>query len=55
METAKSIINSPLPIKCVEAVFVALLLTAGLPYVERFPLSFQTVLDGQVVPLSRKC
>lgn len=48
METAKSIINAPQPIKCVEAVFVALLLTAGLPDVERFPLSFQTVLDDQV-------
>ncbi|KAG0621794.1 hypothetical protein M758_3G048900 [Ceratodon purpureus] len=48
METAKTIINAPQPIKCVEAVFVALLLTAGLPDVERFPLSFQTVLDDQV-------
>lgn len=47
-ETAKTIVNAPQPIKCVEAVFVALFLTAGLPDVERFPLSFQTVLDGQV-------
>ncbi|KAG0573139.1 hypothetical protein KC19_VG152000 [Ceratodon purpureus] len=48
MDTARMIVYAPQPIKCVEAVFVALYLTAGLPDVERVPLGFKTELSGQV-------
>lgn len=55
MDTARMIVYAPQPIKCVEAVFVALYLTAGLPDVERVPLGFKTELFGQVVPFSTMC
>lgn len=48
MDTARTIIHAPQPIKCVEAVFVAVYLTAGLVDVERVPLGFKTELHGQV-------
>jgi hypothetical protein len=49
MDTARMIVYAPQPIKCVEAVFLALYLTAGLPEVERIPLGFKTEIGGQVV------
>ncbi|CAK9874196.1 unnamed protein product [Sphagnum jensenii] len=48
MDTARMIVYAPQPIKCVEAVFLALYLTAGLPEVERIPLGFKTEIGGQV-------
>ncbi|BBM96985.1 tubulinyl-Tyr carboxypeptidase [Marchantia polymorpha subsp. ruderalis] len=48
MDTARMIIYSPQPIKCVEAVFLALYLTAGIPDCDRTPLGFKTSLNGQV-------
>eukprot|EP00249_Psilotum_nudum_P016414 c25813_g1_i2 orf=592-1242(-) len=48
METAKMMIYNPQPIKCVEAVFLALYLTAGMLDVERIPLGFKSELQGQV-------
>jgi hypothetical protein len=42
------IVYAPQPIKCVEAVFLALYLTAGVPEVERIPLGFKTEIGGQV-------
>ncbi|KAL2651241.1 hypothetical protein R1flu_019369 [Riccia fluitans] len=48
MDTARMIIYSPQPIKCVEAVFLALYLTAGIPDCDRVPLGFKTSLRGQV-------
>ncbi|KAG0629661.1 hypothetical protein M758_1G120200 [Ceratodon purpureus] len=48
MATAKLIIYKPEPIKCVEAVFIALYLTAGLQSVERIPLGFKTQFANQV-------
>ncbi|XP_002969550.2 vasohibin-1 isoform X1 [Selaginella moellendorffii] len=48
MDTAKMMIYSPQPIKCVEAVFLALYLTAGMQDVERIPLSFKTQEDDKV-------
>ncbi|KAL4095511.1 hypothetical protein PRIC1_008885 [Phytophthora ramorum] len=40
--TAKEIIKEGLPIQCLEAVFLAAYLTAGLQTLERFPISFKT-------------
>lgn len=42
MDTAKEIIKESLPIKCLEAVIVALYLTCGFPGLERFTISFKT-------------
>ncbi|KAL3700421.1 hypothetical protein R1sor_018443 [Riccia sorocarpa] len=47
MDTARMIIYSPQPIKCVEAVFLALYLTAGILDCDRIPLGFKTSLRGQ--------
>lgn len=41
-------IYDPQPIKCVEAVFLALYLTAGILDVERIPLGFKSERNGQV-------
>ena len=35
-----------LPIQCVEAVFLAAFLTAGLEELDRYPISFKSVVDG---------
>ncbi|OAE33039.1 hypothetical protein AXG93_1913s1410 [Marchantia polymorpha subsp. ruderalis] len=48
LKAVKQIIYSPQPIKCVEAVFLALYLTAGIPDCDRTPLGFKTSLNGQV-------
>jgi len=40
--TAKEILKEGLPIQCLEAVFLAAYLTAGLPNLDRFPISFKT-------------
>ena len=42
MEVAKEIIHEALPIKCLEAVTVALHLTAPLTAVQRFAVSFKS-------------
>ena len=42
METAKEIIQASIPIKCLEAVVVALYLTAPLPSVHRLAVSFKS-------------
>jgi hypothetical protein len=42
METAREVIHLALPIRCLEASFVALLLTASIPGLERFPISFKS-------------
>lgn len=42
METAKEMIHDSLPIKCLEAVIVALYLTAPLTTVQRFTLGFKS-------------
>ena len=42
MNTAKKIIRDCMPIRCVEAVFLALYVTAGIKKLNRFPLSFKT-------------
>jgi hypothetical protein len=46
LETGREITRQALPIKCVEAVFVAAYLTQGLKEVERVPFSFRSQIDG---------
>lgn len=46
MDTARAILRDALPIKCVEAVFLALYLTAGIAGLERIPLAFKTTVGG---------
>jgi hypothetical protein len=47
LETAREITRQALPIKCVEAIFVAAYLTQGLKELERIPVSFKSSVDGQ--------
>ena len=47
LETAREITRQALPIKCVEAVFLATYLTQGLKDLERIPISFKSSVDGQ--------
>ena len=44
--TAKELINLSLPIQCVEAVFIGILLTAGITGLHRIPLSFKSRLGN---------
>ena len=44
MDTARDIIRHGLPIRCVEAVFLAMYLTAGWKEVERIPLRMRSVV-----------
>lgn len=46
MDTAKEIIKESLPIKCLEAVILAIYLTNSLSSVERFPIGFKSVFNG---------
>ena len=46
MDVAKTIIRESLPIKCLEAVILALYLTSDLPAIQRFPLSFKTSFEN---------
>eukprot|EP00899_Mesostigma_viride_P009676 jgi/Mesvir1/1870/Mv22906-RA.3 len=48
MDTSKQVVRDALPIKCIEAVFLALFLTAGMEELDRFPIGFKTRIDGQV-------
>ncbi len=48
MQTAVQITHEALPVKCLEAVIVALYLTAALTSVDRIPLAFKSMAaDGQ--------
>jgi len=46
LETGREITRQALPIKCVEAVFVATYLTQGVKELERIPMSFKSSVDG---------
>ena len=46
IETAKEMIRQSLPIKCLEAVILAIYLTNPLKNVERFAISFKTAFEG---------
>ena len=51
LSTARDIVRQGLPIKCVEAVFLALLLTAGWKDLDRIPVGFKTCVAGHVYRL----
>lgn len=46
MDTAKEIINESLPIKCLEAVIVAIYLTSNIEGLDRFTIGFKSKLNG---------
>jgi len=46
LDTGRDVTRQALPIKCVEAVFVATYLTQGLKDLERVPLSFRSQVNG---------
>ncbi|XP_076443001.1 tubulinyl-Tyr carboxypeptidase 1-like [Babylonia areolata] len=48
MECAKEMIREALPIKCLEAVILGIFLTNGMIGIERFPLSFKSIHNGNV-------
>eukprot|EP00058_Branchiostoma_floridae_P025197 XP_002610687.1 hypothetical protein BRAFLDRAFT_117920 [Branchiostoma floridae] len=48
IDSAKEIIREALPIKCLEAVILAIHLTNGMPGVERFPISFKSQFGSTV-------
>ncbi|CAH1262527.1 VASH1 [Branchiostoma lanceolatum] len=48
IDSAKEIIREALPIKCLEAVILAIHLTNGMPGVERFPVSFKSQFGSTV-------
>ncbi|KAJ1628885.1 Vasohibin-domain-containing protein [Pavlovales sp. CCMP2436] len=48
LETARLVMRTALPIKCVEGVFVGILLTQGLAELERLPIGFKSRVEGRV-------
>ena len=46
LDTGREVTRQALPIKCVEAVFVAIHLTQGLKELERVPFSFRSQVNG---------
>ncbi len=46
--TAQAMLKDARPIKCVEAVFLAILLTTELKELDRFPIGFKTRVQGKV-------
>ncbi|EFJ47788.1 hypothetical protein VOLCADRAFT_32981, partial [Volvox carteri f. nagariensis] len=47
MDTAREALRVALPIKCLEAVFLGALLTAGWLDLDRLPLAFKSTVQGQ--------
>jgi len=47
MDKAKFMIRCSLPIKCLEAVVIAMYLTSFIPKLVRFPITFKSVSNGQ--------
>ena len=48
LETAKEVMKIALPIRCLEATYLAISLTQGMLHLQRFPLTFKTSFNGQV-------
>ncbi|XP_039259026.2 tubulinyl-Tyr carboxypeptidase 1-like isoform X1 [Styela clava] len=46
LDTAREMTREALPIKCLEAVILAIYLTNTLTNVERFPIGFKSIFDG---------
>ena len=47
MDTAREVLREALPIKCIEAVFLGTLLTAGWEGLHRMPLGFKSTANGE--------
>ncbi len=47
MDTAREVLREALPIKCIEAVFLGGLLTAGWEDLQRLPLGFKSAVNGE--------
>ena len=47
MDTAREVLREALPIKCIEAVFLGTLLTAGWEGLHRMPLGFKSTVNGE--------
>ena len=47
MDTAREVLREALPIKCIEAVFLGTLLTAGWEGLHRIPLGFKSTVNGE--------
>ena len=48
LETARDIVREGLPIRCIEAVFLGLLLTSGQEHLDRYPVGFKTMVGTNV-------
>jgi hypothetical protein len=48
MDTCRDVLRQGLPIKCIEAAFLGMYLTAGLTELSRFPVGFKSQAGGQV-------
>ena len=48
MDTARDVIREGMPIRCIEAVFLGLLLTTGVEDLHRYPVGFKTSVGGTV-------
>jgi hypothetical protein len=48
MDTAREVLREGLPIKCIEAAFVAMYLTAGMQELSRMAIGFKSCVGGQV-------
>jgi len=54
METAKAMVRESLPIKCMEAVVLAIYLTNGIPGLGRFPINFKSEVNEVSLLKGRK-
>ena len=54
LATAASVVRRALPIKCVEATFLALLLTQGDEALDRVPVSFKSLVEGKASARGRQ-
>ena len=54
METAKAMVRESLPIKCMEAVILAIYLTNGIPGLGRFPINFKSEVEEVSLLKGRK-
>ena len=48
LSATKELIRISLPIQCVEAVFIASVLTRNMTYVDRIPISFKSIFGGTI-------
>jgi len=54
METARIMVRESVPIKCMEAVVLAIYLTNGIPGLGRFPINFKSEVEETSLLSGRK-